>query len=89
MDALVLLGSFAVLMMIGMPVAYALGGAALIGAMWIDLPVDGVVIQIASGVNKFSLLAIACFVLAGAIMVLMLVTYVPAISLWLPRLIGV
>jgi hypothetical protein len=68
MDALVLLGSFAVLMLIGMPVAYALGMAALVGALWIDLPLDGVMIQIASGVNKFSLLAIPCFVLAGAIM---------------------
>ncbi len=42
--------------------------ASLIGALWIDLPVDGVMIQIASGVNKFSLLAIPFFVLAGAIM---------------------
>ncbi|MEO7939027.1 MAG: TRAP transporter large permease [Betaproteobacteria bacterium] len=68
MDALVLLGSFAVLMLIGMPVAFALGLAALVGAWWISLPLDGVMIQIASGVNKFSLLAIPCFVLAGAIM---------------------
>jgi tripartite ATP-independent transporter DctM subunit len=36
--------------------------------MWIDLPLDAVMIQMASGVNKFSLLAIPCFVLAGAIM---------------------
>jgi tripartite ATP-independent transporter DctM subunit len=55
-------------MLVGMPVAYALGLAALIGAMWIDLPLDAVMIQMASGVNKFSLLAIPCFVLAGAIM---------------------
>ena len=68
MDALVLIGSFLFLMLIGMPVAYALGLAALIGALWIDLPLDAVMIQIASGVNKFSLLAIPCFVLAGAIM---------------------
>jgi tripartite ATP-independent transporter DctM subunit len=51
-----------------MPVAYALGMAALLGALWIDLPLDAVMIQMASGVNKFSLLAIPCFVLAGAIM---------------------
>lgn len=68
MDALVLLGSFVVLMLLGMPVAYALGLAALLGAVWIDLPLDAVMIQMASGVNKFSLLAIPCFVLAGAIM---------------------
>jgi tripartite ATP-independent transporter DctM subunit len=68
MDALVLIGSFILLMLVGMPVAYALGLAALVGAMWIDLPLDAVMIQMASGVNKFSLLAIPCFVLAGAIM---------------------
>jgi hypothetical protein len=27
-------------MLIGMPVAYALGLAALIGAWWIDIPLD-------------------------------------------------
>ena len=68
MDALVLLGSFAVLMLIGMPVAYAMGLSALIGALWIDIPIDAVMIQVSSGVNKFSLLAIPFFVLAGAIM---------------------
>jgi len=68
MDALVLLGSFALLMAIGMPIAYCLGLASLIGAFWIDIPLDAVMIQLASGVNKFSLLAIPFFVLAGAIM---------------------
>ena len=68
MDALVLLGSFFVLMVLGVPIAYALGMASLIGAIWIDLPLDAVMIQIANGVTKFSLLAIPFFVLAGAIM---------------------
>ena len=68
MDTLVLLGSFFVLMMLGVPVAYSLGLAALVGALWIDLPLDAVMIPLASGINKFSLLAIPFFVLAGAIM---------------------
>ena len=68
MDALVLIGSFLGLMLIGVPIAYAMGLAALIGALWIDIPLDAVMIQIAAGVNKFSLLAIPFFVLAGAIM---------------------
>jgi tripartite ATP-independent transporter DctM subunit len=68
MDAFILLGTFALLVLIGMPVAYSLGLAALVGALWIDLPLEAVMIQIASGVNKFSLLAIPFFVLAGAIM---------------------
>jgi TRAP-type mannitol/chloroaromatic compound transport system permease large subunit len=68
MDAMVLLGTFAVLVLIGLPVAYALGLSAIVGALWIDIPLDAVMIQIAAGVNKFSLLAIPFFVLAGAIM---------------------
>lgn len=68
MDAFILLGSFFVLMMTGVPVAFALGLSALIGALWIELPLDAVMIQLAAGVNKFSLLAIPFFVLAGAIM---------------------
>jgi tripartite ATP-independent transporter DctM subunit len=67
-EVLVLLGSFVVLCMIGMPVAYTLGLAAIMGALWIDVPLEAVMIQISSGVNSFSLLAIPFFVLAGAIM---------------------
>ena len=68
LEVLVLLGSFLVLCMIGMPVAYTLGLAAIIGALWIDIPLEAVMIQVSSGVNSFSLLAIPFFVLAGAIM---------------------
>jgi tripartite ATP-independent transporter DctM subunit len=68
MDALALVGSLLLLLAIGTPVAYALGLAALVGAMWIDIPLDAVMLSIANGVYKFSLLAIPFFVLAGAIM---------------------
>jgi tripartite ATP-independent transporter DctM subunit len=68
MDMLILLGSFFGLMLIGVPIAYSLGLGALAGALWIDIPLDAVMIQLAAGVNKFSLLAIPFFVLAGAIM---------------------
>jgi len=68
MDALALIGSFVLMMAIGVPIAYSLGLAALVGALVIDIPLDAVMIQIAAGVNKFSLPAIPFFVLAGAIM---------------------
>ena len=68
MDAFVLLGSFAVLCAIGMPVAYALGLAAIIGALWVDIPLEAVMLKISDGTDDFSLLAIPFFVLAGAIM---------------------
>jgi len=35
MDAVILLGSFIALILLGMPVAYALGMSALIGAWWL------------------------------------------------------
>ncbi len=68
MDAIVLLGSFAVLCAIGMPVAYGLGLAALIAALWIDIPLEAVILKISDGTDDFALLAIPFFVLAGAIM---------------------
>lgn len=68
MDAFVLLGSFALLCALGVPVAYALGLSALIAAMWIDLPLEAVILKISDGTDDFALLAIPFFVLAGAIM---------------------
>ncbi|MCW2290989.1 tripartite ATP-independent transporter DctM subunit [Pseudomonas sp. BIGb0408] len=68
MDALILLGSFVLLILLRMPVAYALGLSALIGAWWIDIPLHAVMISVTGGISKFSLLAIPFFVLAGAIM---------------------
>lgn len=68
MDGAILIGTFLVLILVGTPVAYAMGLAALVGAWWIDIPLDAVMIAIGSGVSKFSLLAIPFFVLAGAIM---------------------
>ncbi|HYF21170.1 MAG TPA: TRAP transporter large permease [Ramlibacter sp.] len=68
MDAFILLGSFLLLMAIGVPIAFSLALASIAGALWIDIPLDAVMVQIAAGVNKFSLLAIPFFVLAGAIM---------------------
>lgn len=68
MDALVLLGVFALLVMIGVPVAFALGLAAIGAALYVDLPLEAVMLKIADGVDEFALLAIPFFVLAGAIM---------------------
>jgi tripartite ATP-independent transporter DctM subunit len=68
MDAFVLLGSLFLMIALGVPVAYALGIASLVGALWIDIPLDAVMLKISDGVNNFALLAIPFFVLAGAIM---------------------
>ena len=68
MDALVLIGSFCVFMVIGVPIAFSLGLSALVGAMWIDIPAEAIMLKISDGTDDFSLLAIPFFVLAGAIM---------------------
>ena len=43
MDAVVVLGSFFLLLAIGTPVAYTLGVVSVIGALWIGLPLDAVI----------------------------------------------
>jgi len=68
MEILVLIGSFAVVCLMGMPVAYALGIASILAALWIGIPLEAVMLKVSGGMSGFSLLAIPFFVLAGAIM---------------------
>jgi tripartite ATP-independent transporter DctM subunit len=68
MDMLILMGGFAVLCLLGMPVAYALGLASIFTAMWIDLPLEAVMLKTSDGMDDFALLAIPFFILAGGIM---------------------
>jgi tripartite ATP-independent transporter DctM subunit len=68
MDILLVLFTLILLFALGVPIAYALGMAALVGAFWIDIPPEAVMLQISSGVSKFAMLTIPFFVLAGAIM---------------------
>lgn len=58
MDAFILVFTLGIMLAIGVPVAYAVGISAIIGARYIDIPLEAVMIQLTSGVNKFSLLAI-------------------------------
>lgn len=68
MDAFILLFTLAIMLAVGVPVAYAVGISAVLGAWYIDIPLEAVMIQLTNGVNKFSLLAIPFFILAGTIM---------------------
>jgi tripartite ATP-independent transporter DctM subunit len=68
MDILILIGGFAVLCLLGVPVAYALGLAAIFAALWIDLPLEAVMLKTSDGMDDFALLAIPFFILAGGIM---------------------
>src|SRR5262245_18066017 len=67
-DVLVLLGSFALLCALGVPVAYAIGLDALLAALWVYIPLEAVMLKISDGIDDFVLLAIPFFVLAGGIM---------------------
>src|SRR5580765_6359033 len=68
MDVLIVIGGLFLGIALGVPIAYALALAALLGALWIDVPIEAVMLQISSGVSKFAMLTIPFFVLAGAIM---------------------
>jgi tripartite ATP-independent transporter DctM subunit len=68
MGVFILVGSFMVLCLLGMPVGYALGLAAILAAIATDIPLEAVMLKVSGGMSGFSLLAIPFFVLAGAIM---------------------
>lgn len=68
MEIFILIGGFTILCLLGMPVAYALGLAAIFAALWIDLPLEAVMLKTSDGMDDFALLAIPFFILAGGIM---------------------
>jgi tripartite ATP-independent transporter DctM subunit len=68
MDVFILIGSFTVLCLLGVPVAYALGLGAIFAALWMRLPLEAVMLKVSDGTDDFALLAIPFFILAGAIM---------------------
>lgn len=68
MDVLVLIGGFAALCAMGMPVAYSLGLSAVLAALWMDIPLEAIALKTSDGMDDFPLLAIPFFILAGAIM---------------------
>src|SRR4051812_18627295 len=68
MDLFILLSTLFLCFGIGMPIAYSLGLAAIVGALWIDIPLEAVMLKVSDGVSKVAMLTIPFFVLAGAIM---------------------
>ncbi len=68
MEILVLIGSFTVVCLMGMPVAYALGLASIVAALYTGIPLEAVMLKVAGGMSGFAMLAIPFFMLAGAIM---------------------
>jgi tripartite ATP-independent transporter DctM subunit len=56
------------LVVVGVPIAYAIGIASLITALVIGIPLEAILLKVSDGVDNFSLLAIPFFVFAGALM---------------------
>ena len=66
--ALILLGSFFILLLCNIPVAASMGLASVIGIVFGDFDLSGLPTLMSSSIAKFTLLAIPFFVLAGVIM---------------------
>src|SRR5690606_3841019 len=67
--SLILFGTFAVLMLIGTPIAFCLGAASFATILYMGLPPLVIFQQMNSGMSVFTLLAIPFFIYAGDLMV--------------------
>ncbi len=65
----ILFGTFTLLMLIGMPIAFCLGIASLATVLYMGLPPIVVFQQLNSGMNVFAMMAIPFFIFAGDLMV--------------------
>ncbi|QLF71640.1 TRAP transporter large permease (plasmid) [Peteryoungia desertarenae] len=65
----ILFGSFAFMMVLGMPIAFCLGIASLLTVLYIGIPPIVVFQQMNSGMNVFAMMAIPFFIFAGDLMV--------------------
>ena len=68
MDLFILFATFFGLLLLGVPVAFALGIAALATMAWLDIPMVVAFQRMAAGMNIFALMAIPFFVYAGELM---------------------
>ena len=68
MAVTILFGVLAVLLLIGVPVAFALLGAALATVLYMGMPTMVIALQTAAGAGAASLIAIPLFIFAGELM---------------------
>lgn len=69
MELTILFGVFAVLLLIGTPIAFCLGIASLATITYMDLPAAVIFQQMNSGMNAFAMMAIPFFIYAGDLMI--------------------
>ncbi len=68
MELAVLFGTFVILLVIGVPVAFCLGLASLATLLYLDIPMVVAFQRMAAGIDVFALLAIPFFIYAGELM---------------------
>ncbi|GGC98805.1 TRAP transporter large permease [Aquisalinus flavus] len=68
MELTLLLGALLILLLMGVPVAFALAGASLLTFIFMDIPPIVGLQRMAAGINTFALMAIPFFVFAGELM---------------------
>ncbi|MFD2829998.1 TRAP transporter large permease [Corticicoccus populi] len=68
MILLTLIGLFLLLLILGVPVALAMGVTSIVVCFQLDIPLSVLIQRMVAGVNSFPLLAIPFFILAGEIM---------------------
>ncbi len=68
MELAVLFGTFLILLVIGVPVAFCLGLSALATLLYLDVPMIVAFQRMAAGIDVFALLAIPFFIYAGELM---------------------
>lgn len=64
----ILLGSFAIMLILRIPITFALAASSIFTAMYLKIPLMVIIQQMVQGVNSFSLMAIPFFIIAGEIM---------------------
>ncbi|MFP4425956.1 MAG: TRAP transporter large permease [Alkalispirochaetaceae bacterium] len=64
----ILLGSFAILLILKVPITFSLAASSILTAFFLEIPMMAIVQRMVQGVKVFSLLAIPFFILAGEIM---------------------
>ena len=69
MELAILFGSFALLLLIGMPIAFCLGVASLATVLYMDVPPVVIFQQMNSGMNAFAMMAIPFFIYSGDLMI--------------------
>lgn len=68
MELMCLFGTFAVLLILGAPIAVCLAGSSMVTILYMDLPPMIVFQRMAAGMNVFALMAIPFFIYAGELM---------------------